>query len=612
MITLQQIALRRAKKVLFENINLTLYEKQKIGLIGDNGCGKSSFFSMLQGELEPSQGNLYLPNIETAHVKQEIPTTSQNALDYVIDGDYRYRKIIATLKQAESTEDARIMAKCHDELANIDGYAIEGKAEKILKGLGFHSKELKNSVKDFSGGWRMRLNLAQALMSRADLMLLDEPTNHLDLDAIIWLEKWLQDYSGTLLVISHDREFLDNIVTHILHFHDRALQLYRGNYSAFENQRAEQLAVQHATYKKQQAQVAHMQSFIDRFRAKASKAKQAQSRMKALEKISLISAVEIRSAFTFSFKTPKACPNPLLRMEDASVGYTQHNPILVDLDLQIVPSERIGLLGVNGAGKSTLIKAIAGKLSPLSGTITLYKGITIGYFAQHQIEHLELELSPLEMVKKLAPSTNEQILRTFLGSFQFTGNMATDKIHYFSGGEKARLALALIVWQAPNLLLLDEPTNHLDMNMREALILALQEYTGALILVSHDRHLIRTTTDELMLVADKKVIRFTGDLDDYKELNLKKDNQPTGKPTKNKYNPGKERRKLETKLHSLEKELVKLQKQKLEVENLLLDQSLYEGKSANTIKQLIEQQTEITNKIKLTEERCLEILEQLN
>lgn len=611
MITLKKITLQQARKVLLENTSLSLYAKQKIGVIGDNGCGKSSFFSMLRGTLEPHQGELALPDgLDIAYVKQEIPTTSRCALDYVIDGDHRYRSLTALLEQAELEGNAELMANCHDQLAAIDGYAIEGRAQKILEGLGFCREELNNPTNSFSGGWRMRLNLAQVLISPSSLMLLDEPTNHLDLEAILWLEKWLQNYAGTLLIISHDREFLDNTVTSILHFNDQNLALYRGNYSDFERQFAEQISLQQKTYEKQQTKIEHMQSFIDRFRAKASKARQAQSRMKALEKMSLISAVEIRGAFTFSFKKPKDCPNPLLRIEEASLGYGS-NVVLNDLHLQIAPSDRIGLLGVNGAGKSTLIKAIAHQLTPLAGNIHHHKGLRVGYFAQHQIEHLNGELSPLDLMREIPSDANEQSLRAFLGSFQIGKDMATAKTHHFSGGEKARLALAMIVWQAPNLLLLDEPTNHLDMKMREALILALQEYTGALLVVSHDRHLIRTTTDELMLVANQTVSRFSGDIDDYKELYLKKTSEKD-KVLREKTNPGKEKRRNETKLGSLEQEITKLQQERLSLEERLLDPNLYQSESTESIKRLNQKQLMLTEKIKILENNWLAIVDKIS
>jgi ATP-binding cassette, subfamily F, member 3 len=613
MISLQKITLLRAQKVLLENIDLIIYAKQRLGLIGDNGCGKSTFFAMLQSRIEPTQGTISLPKqLEIAEVKQEIPSSLQPAIDYVIDGDKRYRALQALLQQAEKKPDPNLLAKCHDELASIDGYAIEGKAEKILRGLGFASEELQNPTQDFSGGWRMRLNLAQALMSRADLLLLDEPTNHLDLDAIIWLEKWLLGFNGTLLVVSHDREFLDNTVNGILLFEQKKLHLYTGNYSSFEKQQAMQVNIQQAAYEKQQAQIAHMKKFIDRFRAKATKARQAQSRLKALEKMELVAAVQTESTFRFSFKKPKDCPNPLLRIENAVVSYYQGKPVLQNINLQIAPADRLGLLGANGAGKSTLIKLLAGTLQPTSGLIHFYKGIKIGYFAQHQIEHLNLQRSPLQLLQELAPNQNQQALRTFLGSFNFSGEMATTPVENFSGGEKSRLALALIVWQAPNLLLLDEPTNHLDMKMREALALALQDYSGALILVSHDRHLVRITTDELRIVADQKIEKFKGDLDDYRKHLLERTSpKRLSGEWQEKKNPGKEKRKLETELNQLEKKLQQLQSQKQELDSLLADPKTFRKEQSQQLKEYHQQQQALTQKIHQIEADWLVLLEQL-
>lgn len=615
MITLQNVTLRRGTKVLLETINLTLYAKQKIGLIGDNGCGKSTFFSLLQGEFEAYQGSVSMPSqLQVAHVAQEIPTSTQPATDYIIDGDKRYRFLERALKEAEEEGQAHLLATLHDELATINGYAIMGKAEKILKGLGFQSNQLQNPTNSFSGGWRMRLNLAQALMSRSELLLLDEPTNHLDLDAIIWLERWLQEYSGTLLVISHDREFLDNTVNHILHFEDMKLKLYRGNYSSFEKQHAQQLAINQANYDKQQAKITHMQAFVARFRAKASKAKQAQSRLKALEKMEILTATQTPDTFRFSFKQPQSCPNPLLKIEDAAIGYDPHAPLLTDVNLQIAPSDRFALLGVNGAGKTTLIKVLANLLQPFSGLVHFYKGIKIGYFAQHQIEHLDFTSSPLKLLQEVAPKQNEQVLRQFLGRFNFSGEMAMSPITHFSGGEKARLALALIVWQAPNLLLLDEPTNHLDMKMREALILALQDYNGALVLVSHDRYLIRTTTDALKVVANKKVEAFQGDLDDYRQWLFSRNtsirDSKAEKPLT--LNLGKTKRKLETKLKSLEKKMQHLQQENEKIAVLLADNDLYEAQQHDKVKAYQDKQQEVMQQIATLEVEWLALLEEID
>jgi ATP-binding cassette, subfamily F, member 3 len=614
MITLRQLSLRRGSKLLLDTTNLCVHRTQKVGVIGTNGTGKTSLFALIRGELEAEMGEIDLPaNLQLAHVQQEMPITTQPIREYVIDGNTQYRLLEKNMARAEADHDAIKLASLYDQLALMGGYQIHAQAEKILRGLGFKLKDMTKPVIEFSGGWRMRLNLAQALMSPSDLLLLDEPTNHLDLDAIIWLEQWLNNYQGTLLVISHDREFLDNTTTHILHFERQQLKLYQGNYSAFEKQLAESLANQQATYEKQQQHIKHLQSFIDRFRAKASKAHQAQSRIKALQRMEMTAAVQTTSPMQFHFKEPRQCPNPLLVLENVAVSYQKDQPILMNINLQIAPGDRIGLLGQNGAGKSTLIKLIAGKLTPLSGYFDNYEGLKIGYFAQHQLEHLDLQASALELLQKIAPGQAEQPLRNFLGSFNFSGDMALTPIATFSGGEKARLALALIIWQAPNLLLLDEPTNHLDMDVREALILALQEFSGAMIVVSHDRHLLRTTTDDLLLVAQGNVKPFQGDLDDYKVLLLQSltldDNKSEAK--KFKVNTGKERRKLETQLATLEKEIKKLQQQKVSLENILADKALHEQQNHVQIQRHIQQREQIILRLEETERLWFQRLTQL-
>ncbi|WP_413460115.1 ATP-binding cassette domain-containing protein [Herbaspirillum huttiense] len=531
MIRFQQVSLQRGVKPLLENVDLTLNPGDKIGLIGANGAGKSSLFAMLRGELHADQGNVDFPaRWRMAYVAQETPALDRPAIEYAIDGDAHLRQLEADLARAEAQpddkHDGNHIAELHTALADADAYTVRSRAEQLLLGLGFSLEQMARPVASFSGGWRMRLNLAQALMCPSDLLLLDEPTNHLDLDAIIWLEDWLKRYEGTLLIISHDRDFLDGVVNVIVHIDDRKLKRYSGNYSSFERQRSAQLELMAGMIEKQQRQRAHLQSFIDRFKAKATKARQAQSRMKALSKMEELAPLRAAAEFSFEFREPLSAPNPLLVMEKVNAGYhiegkngapDEDKIIVHGIDFSLQNGQRIGLLGVNGAGKSTLIKTVAGEIDPLSGTARLGKGLVIGYFAQHQVEMLRHDESPLWHLTRLAPDVREQELRNFLGSFNFNGTMATSSIAPFSGGEKARLALALIVWQRPNLLLLDEPTNHLDLETREALTMALAQFEGTLVLVSHDRHLLRATTDQFLIVAEGKLQPFDGDLDDYKD-----------------------------------------------------------------------------------------------
>ena len=517
MITLRQLTLARGAKLLLEGIDLTLHAGQKIGLVGPNGCGKSSLFALLLGELHQEAGDLELPGrLTIAHVAQDIPASEQAAIEFVIDGDAPLRALEQALAHAHEQDDGERLAALYEAFEHAGGYAARSRAASLMHGLGFAAGEFEQAVDAFSGGWRMRLKLARALMCRSDLLLLDEPTNHLDLDAVIWLEQWLRDYPGTLLVISHDRDFLDGTVGHILAIEQCRLKLYTGNYSAFEVQRAMQLAQQQAAYQKQQREIAHLHSYVERFRAKATKARQAQSRLKALARMEIISPAHVDTPFDFRMRDPLAGPDPLLTLEDAAAGYGAHT-VLAAIKLSIGAGARIGLLGRNGAGKSTLIKLLAGELAPLAGSRLEGKGLAIGYFAQHQIEVLRPDESPLQHLLRLDSRTREQELRDFLGGFDFRGDMARTPVAPFSGGEKARLALALLVWQRPNLLLLDEPTNHLDLEMRHALTLALQEYEGAIVLVSHDRHLLRTTADSLWLVASGGVQPFDGDLEDYRD-----------------------------------------------------------------------------------------------
>jgi len=520
MLRITNLTLARGAKRLLEGANLTIHTGHKVGLVGSNGCGKSSLFAAIRLELLPDAGSIALPPSWTiAHVAQETPAVPVPAIDYVLDGDRELREIEDALAAAERDHalDGVALADLHHRFDEIGGYSSRARAATLLAGLGFPESRHTDAVPSFSGGWRMRLNLAQALMCRSDLLLLDEPTNHLDLDAVLWLEDWLAKYPGTLLLITHDRDFLDGVVDVIVHVNARKLTSYTGNYAQFELGRAQQLALQQASYVKQQRQVAHLHSFIDRFRAKATKAKQAQSRIKALERMELIAAAHVDSPFEFTFPPVAAAARQLILLEHATLGYEGKPPVLAQVDWGILSGDRIGLLGPNGAGKSTLLKAIAGTLPPRAGKRATAQNLRLGYFAQHQVEQLREEYSPLWHLRQIEPDAREQELRDFLGGFDFRGDMASSAVGRFSGGEKARLTLALIVRQKPNLLLLDEPTNHLDIEMREALTEALQDFGGALVVVAHDRHLLRATTDVLWLVADGKIALFDGDLDDYRD-----------------------------------------------------------------------------------------------
>jgi ATP-binding cassette subfamily F protein 3 len=515
LILLRQLTLARGARHLIEEANLQVHDGWRVGLVGANGTGKSSLFALLRGELHAEAGDCEVPgHWRIASVSQETPALDQPAIDFVLDGDTELRTIELALAQADRAHDGHALAELHARLDAIDGYASRARAAALLAGLGFESTVLERPVAAFSGGWRMRLNLGRALLSRADLLLLDEPTNHLDLDAVVWLERWLAAYRGTLLLVSHDRDFLDGCVTHVAHIESRRITLYTGNYSSFEEQRAARLAVQQAMYEKQQREIAHMTGFVARFRAKASKARQAQSRLKALDRLERIAPAHVDAPFDFEFPPPDRSPDPLMTLEDAVLGYPGR-VILDRVQVSLRPGARLGLLGPNGAGKSTLVKVIAGELEPLEGRRLEGHGLSVGYFAQHQLEQLTPDASPLQHLARTEPRTRELELRTYLGSFDFRGSMADQPVGAFSGGEKSRLALALIVRRRPNLLLLDEPTNHLDLEMRHALTRALAEYEGSLVLVSHDRALLRTVCDGFLLVADGRAQDFDGDVDDY-------------------------------------------------------------------------------------------------
>ena len=522
MIRLSEVTLIRGTKVLLEDASVALNPGDKIGLIGANGSGKSSLFALLRGELHADKGEVDYPaRWRVAYVAQETPALERAAIEYAIDGDTTLRKLEARLAEAETANDGHAMGEIHAAMGDADAYTVRSRAEQLLHGLGFSHEQMAEPVASFSGGWRMRLNLAQALMCPSDLLLLDEPTNHLDLDAILWLEDWLKRYAGTLLVVSHDRDFLDGVVDTVVHIDARKLRRYSGNYSSFERQRAAAVVLAASQYEKQQREREHLESFINRFRAKATKAKQAQSRMKMLAKMEELAPLHASAPFSFEFREPLKAPDPLLVLEDVDAGYRMENApdklVVRGVTFSLQSGQRYGLLGINGAGKSTLIKTIAGELKPLAGKALFNKGLAVGYFAQHQVEMLREDESPLWHLSRITTNVREQDLRNYLGSFNFPGDMATGPIATFSGGEKARLALALIVWQRPNLLLLDEPTNHLDLETREALTVALAQFEGTLVLVSHDRHLLRATTDQFLIVADGRLRAFDGDLDDYRD-----------------------------------------------------------------------------------------------
>ena len=524
MIELKNLTLQRGSKLLLDKANLTVSPQRRVGLVGRNGTGKSSLFALIKGEIAQDGGDVLLPaHWKLASVAQETPALDISALDYVLQGDGELQLFQTALHEAEAKNDGMKQAEYHAKLEEIDAYSAPARAAKLLSGLGFSQEEHGRPVKSFSGGWRMRLNLAQALMCRADLLLLDEPTNHLDLETVLWLENHLSGLPCTQIIISHDRDFLNATTTQTVELSDQKLTLYGGNYDFYQAERARRLAQQQAAYLNQQGQIKHLQSFIDRFKAKATKAVQAQSRMKALDKLERIAPAHFDSGFSFEFDSPAHLPNPLLQLEKADLGYGGE-PVLHGIDLSLESGARYGLLGVNGSGKSTFIKTLASELNVLSGRIVRSDKLNIGYFAQHQLDTLRPDQSPLWHIQKLSPDVREQEIRNFLGSFNFVGDAALQKTEPFSGGEKARLALAMIVWQKPNLLLLDEPTNHLDLDMRHALTLALQSFQGALIVVSHDRSLLEATTDSFLLIEQGRLKTFDGDLEDYRRYRLAQEN----------------------------------------------------------------------------------------
>ena len=626
MIQFRNLTLARGACRLIESATLQMHAGWRVGLVGANGSGKSSLFALLRGELHADVGDCEWPaGWRIASVAQETPALQSPAIDYVLDGDSELRAIEQEIAEAEKTHDGAVLGDLHGRLDHIGGYGARARAASLLAGLGFAAGDIERPVAEFSGGWRMRLNLAQALVSRCDLMLLDEPTNHLDLDAVVWLEKWLAGFRGTLIVVSHDRDFLDGCVTHIAHLYTQRVTLYTGNYTAFETQRAAQLAVQQAMFEKQQRRVAHLQSYISRFRAQATKARQAQSRLKALDRMELVAAAHVDAPFDFEFMAPERAPDPMLTLDGVDVGY-EGKLVLQHVNIPLRPGARIGLLGPNGAGKSTLVKLLSGEHVPLGGRRVAGRGLAIGYFAQHQLEQLRPDESALRHLARHEPRTREQDLRDYLGGFDFRGNRVDAPVAPFSGGEKSRLALALLIRTRPNLLLLDEPTNHLDLDMRHALTVALAEYEGSLVLVSHDRALLRSVCDSFLLVADGVVQPFDGDVDDYLAWLATRresaDAAPTDTPQVTDRQARRDtrlfaeqarqdklvrRRPLVKEVAKLDRDLAAWQKEKQALDAQLADPALYQNPDTARLRMLTTQQAALTQQIDLAEHRWLEV-----
>jgi len=630
MIGLNEVSLQRGHKPLLEKANLLVHAGQRVGVIGANGTGKSSLFQLFLGLLHVDHGDVVLPKqLRISHMAQEVAHSDRTALDYVLDGDTELRATEAAIEAAHASENNIALAHAFDKLDALDAHTAPSRAQQLLNGLGFGPEDHQRGVSEFSGGWRIRLNLAQALMCPADLMLLDEPTNHLDLDATVWLEQWLLRYQGTLLLISHDRDFLDSVATHVARLHNHQINYYKGNYSAYERQHAERMAQQQANYEKQQAERAHLQKYVDRFKAQATKAKQAQSRIKALARMEDIAPAHIDSPFHFVFSEPPKPSNPLLYLEKASLGY-EDKEILSGVGISITPGSRIGLLGPNGAGKSTLIKTLVGDLAVRNddegGIRHASDNLHVGYFAQHQLEALDLTASPITHIQRMSPMVSEQTIRNFLGGFNFHGDVASGSPENFSGGEKARLALAIVVWEKPNLLIMDEPTNHLDLEMCHALTMALQSFSGAMILVSHDRHLLRNSVDEFLLVADGQVQPFDGDLDEYQQWLLKsKQDQSVSKKIDNDDAPKVDRKEqrrqaaeqrkqlqpLKKKVSKIEAGIESNEKELAGIEERLSDPSLYEAANKDELQQLVQRQGELKQKNETLEEEWMVLHEEL-
>lgn len=593
----------RGSKYLLENASASIFPGQKVGIIGRNGCGKSTLFAAIKGEIAPELGSLTVPrNFKISAVSQQTPSLDISALDYVKQGDKDITELLAQKEKAYAENNGEKIALIEDKLGIAGVWTIDSRAKILLHGLGFAEDEMQKAVKEFSGGWRMRLNLAQALIYKSDVLLLDEPTNHLDLDTIIFLENYLKSFEGTILCISHDRDFLDTFCSHILHFESNHLVMYTGNYSDYERLRAERIKNEKANRRREEASLAHMQDFVERFRYKASKAKQAQSMLKAIDRLKLTAVTQEESPYHIKFADPERTVDIIADLKELDCGYSENDIILKKVNLMLIAGDRIGLLGRNGQGKSTLIKTLCSVLKPVHGTVTLGKGIKIGYFAQHELDQLSGQMSALDHLRAIDHNAKEKDLRTFLGSFSFSGDKATQKVEDMSGGEQARLALAIVAYQKPNLLLLDEPTNHLDLDMREALSLALSTYKGALILVSHDRHLLEAIADKLWLIDDGNVSEFNGDLNDYQEflnkknreykekLNEKTQNQPKqnlfSEKAKAQTYKTKEQKKLEAQkrqslrplkleIEKLEKQMEKIKKSLADIDTTLSDLELY-------------------------------------
>ena len=613
MLSFNNLSLRRGSNLLFEGVSFTVHKNNKIGLVGSNGSGKTSLFKMILGEFDSDEGEFkHPPNLKIACLAQEVPGTSQQALEYVISGDEVLLEIKNSIEKAESEEDYGSLGELHARFEDHDGFTAQSRAEQLLVGLGFSESEFSKPLKDFSGGWRVRLNLAKTLMQPADLLLLDEPTNHLDLDAIIWLGNWIKSFKGAMLLISHDREFLDECVESIVHIHNGTVELYKGNYSQFEIRKAAKLAEIESNYNKQQREISHMQDFVRRFKAKATKARQAQSRIKALERMELIAPAHIDSPFQFSIPETEKISNPLITLENANLGYT--DPVINNVKVAFRPGDRIGLLGVNGAGKSTFVKSLKGDLELLEGQKIEGKNLKIGYFSQHQVDDLMLDKSPIDHLVKVEEKASESEIRKFLGGFNFRGDKAKENIKNFSGGEKARLALSVIAFQKPNLLLMDEPTNHLDMDMRQALTVALQDFSGAIVLISHDRHLLANTVDEFLIINEGKIERFNGDLLDYRKMIL-------NKPAKGSFNLSeentnlvkdkKDHKKIKTQILSIEKTLKRLNRKLTETQEMLNSPELYNDSEKINLHDLLRDQVNLEAEIQTTEQEWFDLNEEL-